>query len=84
MPRFTTFLFDLDGTLIDHFAAIHRRHVHTMKQLGLPPPTLAQVRNLLRGILGGARRLRPGGVEKIEKLCGTLLWFGLGHPNITL
>lgn len=49
MPRFTTFLFDLDGTLIDHFGAIHRAHTHTMTSLGLPAPTLAQV----RGAVGG-------------------------------
>src|SRR4051812_24236987 len=60
MPRFTTFLFDLDGTLIDHFAAIHRCHVHTMKQLGLPPPTLAQVR---AGVGGGLE-------TAIERLAG--------------
>ena len=41
--RLKTFLFDLDGTLLDHFKAIHRCHTHTMKQLGLPPPTMAQV-----------------------------------------
>jgi phosphoglycolate phosphatase len=49
MPPFTTFLFDLDGTLIDHFAAIHRSHAHTMKQLGLPPPSLAEVRAAVGG-----------------------------------
>src|SRR4051812_6699890 len=49
MSRFTTFLFDLDGTLLDHFAAIHRSHAHTMKELGLPPPTLAQVRAAVGG-----------------------------------
>ena len=38
MPTFSTILFDLDGTLIDHFAAIHRSHSHTMRQLGLPAP----------------------------------------------
>jgi phosphoglycolate phosphatase len=60
MPRFTTFLFDLDGTLIDHFAAIHRAHAHTMTQLGLPPPTLEQV-----------RRAVGGGLETaIERLVG--------------
>lgn len=41
--RHRTVLFDLDGTLIDHFKAIHRCHAHTMRQLGLPPPTMAQV-----------------------------------------
>src|SRR6185369_6382689 len=60
MSHFTTFLFDLDGTLIDHFAAIHRCHVHTMKQLGLPPPTLAQVRAAVGGGLETA----------IERLAG--------------
>ncbi len=60
MPTFTTFLFDLDGTLIDHFDAIHRAHTHTMTQLGLPPPTMAQV-----------RRAVGGGVEvAIERLVG--------------
>jgi phosphoglycolate phosphatase len=41
---FRTVLFDLDGTLIDHFAAIHRCHAFTMRQLGLAEPTPAQVR----------------------------------------
>lgn len=44
MSRFSTYLFDLDGTLVDHFAAIHRAHSHTMRELGLPPPTPEQVR----------------------------------------
>lgn len=42
--HFRTVLFDLDGTLLDHFAAIHRCHAYTMRQLGLPEPTLGQVR----------------------------------------
>jgi len=49
MARFATFLFDLDGTLVDHFAAIHRSHSHTMRQLGLPAPTMAQVRDAVGG-----------------------------------
>lgn len=52
--RFRTVLFDLDGTLIDHFAAIHRAHVHTMRQLGLPEPTIAQVRAAVGGGLENA------------------------------
>lgn len=47
--RFATALFDLDGTLIDHFRAIHRAHSHTMQKLGLPAPTLAQVRAAVGG-----------------------------------
>jgi phosphoglycolate phosphatase len=41
--RYRTVLFDLDGTLVDHFKAIHRAHTHTMRQLGLPAPTMEQV-----------------------------------------
>lgn len=56
-------LFDLDGTLIDHFKAIHRSHAHAMKQLGLPEPTLVQVRAAV-----------GGGVElAIERLVGKKL-----------
>jgi phosphoglycolate phosphatase len=49
MPRFATFLFDLDGTLIDHFEAIHRTHVHAMTKIGLPAPTMAQVHRAVGG-----------------------------------
>lgn len=58
--RFRTVLFDLDGTLIDHFAAIHRCHVYAMRKLGLPEPTLAQVRHAVGGGLD----------EAIAKLAG--------------
>jgi phosphoglycolate phosphatase len=59
-----TVLFDLDGTLVDHFAAIHRAHSYTMRQLGLPAPTMAQVRAAVGGgvelavtrLVGEARR----------------------------
>jgi HAD superfamily hydrolase (TIGR01509 family) len=51
---FRTVLFDLDGTLIDHFAAIHRSYGHTLPQLGLPAPTLAQVRAAVGGGLENA------------------------------
>jgi phosphoglycolate phosphatase len=47
--RLRTFLFDLDGTLLDHFAAIHRSHAYTMRQLGLPEPTPEQVRAAVGG-----------------------------------
>lgn len=60
MPRFDTILFDLDGTLVDHFAAIHRSHSHTMRQLGLPAPTMTQV----RAAVGGGLELA------IERLVG--------------
>jgi len=63
MVPFKTFLFDLDGTLVDHFEAIHRAHSYTMRQLGLPAPSLAQVRAAV-----------GGGVEKaVERLVGPRL-----------
>lgn len=49
MPPFKTYLFDLDGTLVDHFAAIHRAHSHTMRKLGLREPTREQVRAAIGG-----------------------------------
>ena len=59
MP-YRTVLFDLDGTLLDHFTAIHRCHAYTMRQLGLPEPTLAQVQAAV-----------GGGVEvAVERLVG--------------
>ncbi len=56
-------LFDLDGTLIDHFKAIHRCHAHTMTRLGLPAPTMAPVHAAV-----------GGGVElAVERLVGPQL-----------
>lgn len=52
--RFRTVLFDLDGTLIDHFSAIHRCHAYAMRQLGLREPTLAEVRAVIGGGLDEA------------------------------
>lgn len=49
MIRFRTVLFDLDGTLLDHFGAIHASHAYTLKQLGLPAPTMAQVHRAVGG-----------------------------------
>lgn len=49
--RLRTVLFDLDGTLLDHFAAIHRCHAYAMRQIGLAEPTLQQVRTAIgRGL----------------------------------
>jgi phosphoglycolate phosphatase len=60
MPTFATFLFDLDGTLVNQFAAIQRAHTHTLRQLGRPAPTAGQVRTAV-----------GGGIEKaIAQLAG--------------
>lgn len=49
-----TFLFDLDGTLLDHFDSIHRAYAHTLPRLGLPAPSPAQVRQAVGGGLRNA------------------------------
>jgi phosphoglycolate phosphatase len=49
VTRFRTVLFDLDGTLLDHFAAIHRTHTQTCQHFGLPAPTMEQVRRAIGG-----------------------------------
>lgn len=51
---FRTFLFDLDGTLIDHLPAIHRCYVHTLPQLGYPAPTYEAVKHAIGGGLARA------------------------------
>jgi len=49
MPAFRFFLFDLDGTLIDHFKAIHRCYAYTLPKMGYPEPTPQQVRDAVGG-----------------------------------
>ncbi len=56
MPRFATLLLDLDGTIVDAFTTIHRSYVHALPRLGLPAPTLEQVRHAVGGGLENAMR----------------------------
>jgi len=65
--RFSCVLFDLDGTLIDHFGAIHRCHAYAFRQLGLPEPTMAEVRAAVGGGLDEAI-VKLGGKNKLEAL----------------
>ena len=66
MKRFQTYFFDLDGTLIDHFGAIYRAHSHTLKTLGLPEPTWAEVRSAVGGGLERAIG-RLAGAERVDE-----------------
>ena len=43
-PLPETVLFDLDGTLVDNFEAIHRCYDDVMSMMGLPGVTLEQIR----------------------------------------
>ena len=54
MSRFSTILFDLDGTLVDAFTTIHRSYMHTLPQFGRPVPTMAEVRRAVGGGLADA------------------------------
>ena len=56
MPRFATLLLDLDGTIVDAFTTIHRSYVHILPTLGLPAPTMEQVRRAVGGGLENAMR----------------------------
>lgn len=56
MPRYATLLLDLDGTIVDAFTTIHRSYVHVLPQLGLPAPTMEQVRRAVGGGLENAMR----------------------------
>lgn len=42
-------VFDLDGTLIDHFGVIYRCYRHALAQLGLPPVTFEKVKASVGG-----------------------------------
>ena len=48
-PLPETVLFDLDGTLIDNFVAIHRCYDDVMGMMGLPSVTLEQIRRAVGG-----------------------------------
>jgi phosphoglycolate phosphatase len=65
--RFRTVLLDLDGTLVDHFAAIHRCHARVRRHFGLPEPTPEEVRRAVGGGLENALR-RMLGAEHADKV----------------
>lgn len=66
--RFRTALFDLDGTLIDHFRALHRCHTHTLRRLGRPAPTPAEVRAAIGGGVEVALARLAGAARVAEAL----------------
>jgi phosphoglycolate phosphatase len=48
-PAIKAILYDLDGTLIDHFDAIHQSIAYAQAELGLPPSSYAKVRATVGG-----------------------------------
>lgn len=65
--RLRTVLFDLDGTIVDQFHAIHRCHSFAMQQIGLPAPSFEQVKRAIgRGLDDAIRDLAgPAHVTRI-------------------
>ncbi|MGF1531155.1 MAG: HAD family hydrolase [Puniceicoccaceae bacterium] len=66
MRRFQNLLFDLDGTLIDHFEVIYRAYLHVQERLGLP---LASFETVLRAV-GGSIPVTLGrliGEDRVEE-----------------
>lgn len=47
--RIRTVLFDLDGTVLDHFSAIHRSHNHVRRHYGLPDATRLEIMQAIGG-----------------------------------
>jgi phosphoglycolate phosphatase len=83
--RFRTVLFDLDGTLIDHFAAIHRCHAYAMRRLGLREPTPDEVRAAVGGGLDEAIA-RLAGKENVAAVLPLFLehWEATNLDDVTL
>lgn len=61
-----TAFFDLDGTLLDHFTAIHRAHCHARRHFGLSEPTMEDVH----------RAVGAGVILAIERI------FAHDHPEL--
>lgn len=68
-PRFQTVLFDLDGTLLDHFSAIRRSHSHVRRHFGLPAATRDEVMSAIGGGLPEAlkKTLGPTHEDRLEE-----------------
>ena len=83
--RHRLLLFDLDGTLLDHFAAIHRCHAYAMRQIGLPEPTPEQVRHAVGGGLDVAIA-RLAGPENVPAILPhfTKLWNATNLDDVTV
>lgn len=67
--RFRTVLFDLDGTLLDHFSAIHRSHSHVRRHYGLPEATRDEVMRAIGGGLPEAlkKTLGPAHAHRLDE-----------------
>lgn len=69
-PPFDTVLFDLDGTLVDNFVAIHKCYAAVAEELGLPPKTYDDVLHAVGGsiVVTLAKLLPPEHTERAVEL----------------
>lgn len=70
-PPTPILIFDLDGTLIDHFSAIHRAIAYAQQQLELPESSYHEV----RGAVGGSVPIT------LAKLCGNAALAAEAEPH---
>lgn len=82
MKQWRVILFDLDGTLIDHFRAIHRAYQHAQESLGLPAASLAKVKETVGGSVPVTMRKLVG--DEIEDLSEPLRLFDEYFSQIML
>jgi phosphoglycolate phosphatase len=83
--RLRTVLFDLDGTLVDQFRAIHRCHCFAMRSVGLPEPSYPQVKAAVgRGVENAIAAL--AGPENVARLLPLVLqhWDDTGLDDAAL
>jgi phosphoglycolate phosphatase len=67
LPRhIQTVLFDLDGTLIDNFTAIHRTFLDVVRILGVPPVSCQEVINAVGGSITVTMRRLVGEAQADE------------------
>jgi phosphoglycolate phosphatase len=83
--RLRTVLFDLDGTLVDQFRAIHRCHAFAMEQIGLPAPSFEQVKRAIgRGLEDAIADL--AGAQNVARILPIYLehWRATNLDDVTL
>ena len=67
--KYTTILWDLDGTIIDSAPGIYASFIHTFETVGLPVPSLDELRKFIGPPLRTTFALISGGDEVLAARC---------------